>query len=86
MTVLQAAMLMGVTLFAAMIGFTIERRLWWASIAFGAAIGVAAGFVTWWNGAPGGWSASEGWRTISLLLAVAIAAPLFQAARDQGAP
>lgn len=83
---LQAAALMGVTLFAAMIGFTIERRLWWASIAFGAAIGVAAGFVTWWNGAPGGWSASEGWRTVSLLLAVAVAAPLFQAARDEGVP
>lgn len=83
---LQAASLMGVTLFAAMIGFTIERRLWWASIAFGAVVGVAAGFVTWWNGAPGGWSAGEGWRMVSLLLAVAIAAPLFQAARDEGAP
>ncbi|NIJ63815.1 hypothetical protein FHR20_000746 [Sphingomonas leidyi] len=83
---LQAAALIGVTLFAAMIGFTIERRLWWTSIAFGAVIGVAAGFVTWWNGAPGGWSASEGWRTMSLLLAVAVAAPLFQAARDEGAP
>jgi hypothetical protein len=80
----QMALLMGVTLFAAMIGFTIERRLWWASLVFAAVVGVAAGFVTWWNGAPGGWSASEGWRTMSLLLAVAIAAPLFQAARDEG--
>jgi hypothetical protein len=81
---MQMALLMGVTLFAAMIGFTIERRLWWASLVFAAVVGVAAGLVSWWNGAPGGWSASDGWRTLSLLLAVAIAAPLFQAARDEG--
>jgi hypothetical protein len=83
---LQIALLMGVTLFAAMTGFTIERRLWWASVLFAGAVGVAGGFVTWWNGAPGGWSATDAWRTFSLLLAVAIAAPLFQAARDEGAP
>lgn len=80
----QAARAMALVLFAAMIGFTIERRLRWASILFAAVIGVAGGLVMWWNGAPGGWSASEGWRMMSLLLAAAIAAPLFQAARDEG--
>jgi hypothetical protein len=80
----QAALAMAVVLFVAALGFTIERRLWWASLAFAAVVGVAGGLVTWWNGAPGGWSAGEGWRTLSLLLAVAIAAPLFQAARDEG--
>ncbi|MBB4097107.1 DUF4153 domain-containing protein [Sphingomonas kyeonggiensis] len=85
-TALQAALLMAVTLGAAMIGFTIERQRWWASIVFAAVVGVAGGFVTWWNGAPGGWNVTDVWRTFSLLLAVAIAAPLFQAARDEGAP
>jgi hypothetical protein len=38
-----------------------------------------------WNGTPEDWSVGEGWRMVSLLLAVAVAAPLFQAARDEGA-
>ncbi|NYT39412.1 DUF4153 domain-containing protein [Sphingomonas sp. R-74633] len=78
----QAALLLGVTLGAALIGFTIERRLWWGSLLFGAVMGVVAFFVTLGNGAPGGWSSSELWRIMSLVLALAIAAPLFQAARD----
>ncbi len=81
---LQASSMMAVALFAAMIGFTIERQRWWASIGFAVLIGLAGGLVTWWNGAPGGWNATDVWRTFSLLLAVAIAAPLFQAARDEG--
>lgn len=81
----RAALLTGVALGAALIGFTLERRFWWASIAFSLAVAVVAALVVYWNGAPGGWGSGEGWRTISLLLAVAIAAPLFQAARDEGA-
>ncbi|MGK6355845.1 DUF4153 domain-containing protein [Sphingomonas sp. DT-207] len=81
----RAALLAGVTLGAALIGFTIERRLWWASILFSLAVALVGGLVIYWNGAPGGWGSGEGWRTISLLLAVAIAAPLFQAAQDEGA-
>lgn len=81
----RAALLSGVALGAALVGFTLERRLWWASLLFSIGVAIVAALVVYWNGAPGGWSASEGWRTISLLLAVAIAAPLFQAARDEGA-
>jgi len=82
-TALQGALLIGVTMGAVLMGFTIERRLWWAALAFGVVMGIAGGLVTWWNGAPAGWSQGEVWRTMSLFLAVAIAAPLFQAARDE---
>jgi hypothetical protein len=81
----RAGLLTGLVLGAALIGFTLERRLWWASLLFAAATALVAGLVVYWNGAPGGWGSGEGWRTISLLLAVGIAAPLFQAARDEGA-
>ncbi|MES2444503.1 MAG: DUF4153 domain-containing protein [Pseudomonadota bacterium] len=74
-----------ITVTAGLIGFTIERRLWWASIAFSVAFGVLAGAVTWWNGDPEAWSGGDGWRMGCLFLAIAIAAPLFQAARDAGA-
>ncbi|MET0307938.1 MAG: DUF4153 domain-containing protein [Sphingomonas sp.] len=85
-TTSQGALLIGVTVGAALIGFTIERRDWPAALAFGAGTGLVAGFVTWWSGSPAGWGADQGetWRTMSLLLAVAIAAPLFQAWRDEG--
>jgi hypothetical protein len=75
-----------VTVTAGLIGFTIERRLWWASVAFAVAAGVVAAGIVWWNGAPDHWSGGDGWRGISLLLAIAIAAPLFQAGRDEGGP
>lgn len=84
-TAVRASLLMALLVGAALIGFTLERRLWWAAIAFSLMVGAVAGLVTWWNGAPGGWSAGEGWRMVSLALSVAIAAPLFQAARDAGA-
>jgi hypothetical protein len=80
----QSALLIGVTVGAVLIGFTIERRDWPAALIFGVALGVAAGLVTWWNGSPAAWGQGEIWRTMSLLLAVAIAAPLFQAARVEG--
>jgi hypothetical protein len=86
LTSVQLALLAGLMLGAVMVGFTLERRLWWASLAFAAAVALVGALVTFWNGNPGGWSASEGWRMVSLVLAIAIAAPLFQAARDEGAP
>lgn len=68
-------------------GFTAERvRLAW-SAGFAAAVGVLAGLIFWWNGEPGHAAGDWiwDWRSASLLLAIAIAAPLFQTARDEGA-
>ncbi|CAN5369725.1 hypothetical protein BH09PSE4_BH09PSE4_11930 [soil metagenome] len=66
-------------------GFVAERvRLPW-TIAFALIVGAVAGLVTWWSGGPGGsWADIWGWRGVSLLVAIAITAPLFQTARDQG--
>lgn len=82
----QGALAVGVTVGAALIGFIIERRDWRAALAFGVTMGTVAGLVTLWNGSPAGWGGDKGatWQTISLLVAVAIAAPLFQAAREEG--
>jgi hypothetical protein len=85
LSALEAAALTGVTLAAGLTGFTLERRLWWASIVFSVSVALVGALVVVWNGSPDDWSAGEGWRMVSLLLAVAIAAPLFQAARDEGA-
>lgn len=64
--------------------FTAERlRLAWAII-FAATVGLLAGLVVWWNGGPGVESLWD-WRSASLIVAIGIAAPLFQTARDEGA-
>ncbi len=65
--------------------FSLERLRWEWSAAFAVGAGITAGFVGWWNGAPDGWSGGTQWQFIAGLFAVAIAVPLFQAARDQGA-
>lgn len=85
LSTLEAASLTGVTLAAGLTGFTLERKLWWASIVFSVSMALVGALVVAWNGSPEDWSVGEGWRMVSLLLAVAIAAPLFQAARDEGA-
>lgn len=82
----KLAQLAFVTVTAGLIGFTIERRFWIASIVFAVAMGAIAAGVVWWSGGPQGWSGGDGWRSVSLVLAIAIAAPLFQAARDEGGP
>jgi hypothetical protein len=65
-------------------GFTLERvrRLW--SVGFAAAAGGVVALIFFSNGSPGGWSAGDEWRIFAALLAVAIAAPLFQSVRDAG--
>lgn len=70
---------------ATLFAFTYEPiRGRWAAI-FALAAGATVGLMTYWNGGPAGWSASEAWRSVCIGLAVAIAAPLFQTARDEGA-
>lgn len=68
-----------------LIGFTLERVRWPWAIAFSAASGAAIALILYFNGSPSDWSDVENWRFLSIFLSVAIAAPLFQAARDEGA-
>jgi hypothetical protein len=79
---LAAAFFLGVSGIA--LGFTLERvrPLW--SAAFAVAAGLVVALVFFSNGSPAGWSAGDEWRIFAALLVVAIAAPLFQAARDEG--
>lgn len=65
--------------------FSLERLRWTWSAVFAAAAGLVVALVSWWNGAPQDWGAGEGWQFFSSLIAVAIAVPLFESARDQGA-
>jgi len=70
---------------AAATGFVlaVERvRLLWA-IGFALALGVVAGAIYFWHGAPGE-SDFWPWRGMSLLLGLGVTVPLFQTARDAG--
>ena len=81
----QRALMAAIATGALAFGFTAERlRLGWAMI-FATCVALVTGFVMWWNGAPDGnvWWAG-GWNDASLFAAIAIAAPLFQTARDEG--
>ena len=64
--------------------FSFERLRWRWSAGFALVCGLVVGLVTWTNGPYGGWGSNEGWQLFSCLLAVAIAVPLFQTARDEG--
>lgn len=70
---------------AVLVAFTLERARWVWSLLFAGVAGAVVAMIFWWNGAPAGWGAAEGWRTVCAFLSIAIAAPLFQAARDEGA-
>ncbi|RJF91622.1 DUF4153 domain-containing protein [Sphingomonas cavernae] len=70
---------------AVLIAFTLERERWQWSVIFSFVAALAIGLILYWNGAPDQWSGGDGWRVVCIFLSVAIAAPLFQAARDQGA-
>ncbi|WP_353204430.1 DUF4153 domain-containing protein [Sphingomonas sp.] len=67
---------------AGALGFGMERNRWWWAVLFAGAVGALAGLIFYWNG--GGWRVWSDWHTASLFLAIAIAVPLFQTARDQG--
>lgn len=79
----RIALATAITAGALSFGFALERRRWWWSVAFGLGIALVAGLIVYWNGGSvGAWYA---WPRASLYLAIAIAVPLFQTARDQGA-
>ncbi|MDB5705668.1 MAG: hypothetical protein JWN66_2784 [Sphingomonas bacterium] len=66
-------------------GFGMERmRLLWAAV-FALLTGAVAGLIYYWNGGHSGWDDFGDWRYASLFLSIAIAVPLFQTARDEGA-
>lgn len=73
-----------VALSGMLFAFTVERLRWWWSAAFALAGGAILGLVFYWNGDPSGSGADQVWRFVAGLLAVAIAAPLFQTMRDEG--
>jgi hypothetical protein len=57
---------------------TLERTRWLWSL-------LVAALVFYWNGSPNGWTSGDEWRVVAIALAIGIAAPLFQSARDAGA-
>jgi hypothetical protein len=61
-----------------------RRRIGWAA-GFALASGLVIGLVTWWTGGLNDGVGKEPWHLVCALLAVAIAAPLFQVARDEEA-
>jgi hypothetical protein len=70
--------------FGAALAFSLERLRWQWSVLFATGGALVAGLVAWWNGQPDNWSADDGWQFVAALTAVAVAVPLFQAARDEG--
>ena len=79
----RLALATGIAAGAAAFGFTAERvRFGWSAV-FGVGVALVAGLVSWWNGAPPDGFLGD-WNDASLALAIAIAAPLFQTARDRG--
>lgn len=79
---LRLAELVALLVGAGMFGFTVEQRSWIASLVFALAAGAVAAGIIYWNGEPKAWGGGDGWRMMCLFLALAIAAPLFQAGRD----
>jgi hypothetical protein len=66
------------------IAFVVERGRIIPSTIFAGLAATIIGFTVYWNGGPEGWGNWEGWRLACAALAVAIAAPLFQAWGDAG--
>ena len=65
--------------------FTLERARWTWSLVFALGAGAVLGLIFFWHGSPESGSTDDPWHAVAALLSVAIAAPLFQTIRDQGA-
>jgi len=65
--------------------FTLERVRWTWSLAFAAGAAAVLAAIFYWNGSPQPRGDDDVWRAFAALLAIAIAAPLFQTMRDGGA-
>ncbi|MBY8821123.1 DUF4153 domain-containing protein [Sphingomonas colocasiae] len=81
----QLSVAMFVIGFAVLLGYTLERVRWQWSLVFAVISALILAAICRWNGTPNDWSAAESWRMVCAFLSVAIAAPLFQTARDRGA-
>jgi hypothetical protein len=81
---MRVASLSFVSATAILFGFVAIRTDLLRSALFALGGGAVAALILYFNGATSGWGASEGWRLFSLLLAIGIAAPLFQAGREGG--
>lgn len=79
----RVSLAVGIGVAALAIGLALERvRLAW-TLGFALAAGVVAALVNHWSGAAGSnWLFD--WRYLSLAIALAVALPLFQVARDEG--
>jgi hypothetical protein len=64
--------------------FTVERERWRWSALFALVCAAVVGLVTWRNGPPSQWGADERWQLFAAHLAIVVAVPLFQTARDAG--
>lgn len=66
------------------LALTLERVRWDWSLAFAVGCAAVVGAIFYWQGPSDEWSSGDEWRVFAAFLAVAIATPLFQAARDEG--
>jgi hypothetical protein len=65
------------------VGYTLERTRWASTLVFALASGLVIGSVVYWNGPFAGYGyGADGWRVLCAVVAVGVAAPLFQAWRD----
>lgn len=75
----------GLTTLGASFAIVLERSRPLLAIAFALLVAAVAAGASWFAGGTGGLADAEIWRLVSAGIAIAIAAPLFQAWRDAGA-
>jgi len=83
-SILRLSLATFVAVAGVLFAFTLERVRWRWSLAFALVTGAVLGAVFYWNASPEGDAPDDPWHVFAAFLAVAIAAPLFQTARDEG--